>query len=188
MTPKVLIVDDEDAARYGIRRGLAGKGYELTEAGSGRAALEQIRAAQPDVVVSDVNMPEMDGLTLLREIASAVDAPVVVLITAYGSERVAIDALRAGAYDYLSKPFELDELRAVVRNAVERRRLERENREYQRRLQETMAELVRSEKIAALGRLAAGLAHEVNNPLGALVSGIDTMDRAARRIAAGGTP
>lgn len=187
--PKILIADDEDAARYGMVRAISAHGYRIEEAADGESALQKISEFQPDVVLSDINMPGMDGLTLLRRVNTYDDPPLVVLVTAYGSESVAIEALRAGAYNYIAKPFEVEDLRAIVRNAVEKQRLLRENRYYVHELERTVAELkhsqaalVQAEKMAALGRIAAGIAHEVNNPLGVLQSSVQTAGRAAEMI------
>ncbi len=130
--PKVLVIDDEEAARYGIVRALSGQGYEIQEASDGDQALETIKQFQPDVVLSDINMPAMDGLSLLKHLQGQgkdeSEVPPVVLITAYGSEEVAVKALRLGAYNYISKPFEIADLRVIIRNAIDKRRLLRENR------------------------------------------------------------
>lgn len=186
---KILVIDDEDAARYGIARALAVEGYLLEEAENGIAALAKIEQFQPDIIVSDINMPGMDGLALLRHVNQNPEPPLVVLITAYGSEEMAVQALRAGAHNYLPKPFDVEELRLIVASAIDKQRLLRENRYYYRELERTLAELkesqtalVQAEKLASLGRLVAGVAHEINTPLGALQSSTDTMDRAARKI------
>jgi DNA-binding NtrC family response regulator len=122
---KILIVDDEEAARYGMRRAL--KGYEIAEAGSVAEARQMVGGARPDLILLDINLPGASGLDYLRELAASDDAPLAIMITAHGSERTAVEAIKAGAYDYLAKPFEVDELRLVVKNAIEARGLRREN-------------------------------------------------------------
>jgi DNA-binding NtrC family response regulator len=131
---RVLIVDDEEAARYGIRRGLKSLGYELAEAGSVEEARGFFKHWRPDVLLLDVNLPGASGLDLLAELQERDEKPLVILITAHGSERMAVEAIKAGAHDYLAKPFELDDLRLVVKNALETVRLRRENETLKRRL------------------------------------------------------
>jgi len=122
---KILIVDDEEAARYGMRRAL--KNYGVSEAGSVDEARQQLAATRPALMLLDINLPGTSGLDYLRELAAQTDAPPVVMITAHGNERTAVEAIKAGAYDYLAKPFEVDELRLVVKNALEAASLKREN-------------------------------------------------------------
>ncbi len=131
----VLIVDDEEAARYGIRRALSNFSFDLSEAGSVEAARPFISSKQPDLVLLDVNLPGQSGIEFLRELAAGENAPLVILITAYGSERMAVEAIRTGAYDYLSKPFDVDELRLVVKNALETVGLRRENKNLRKRIE-----------------------------------------------------
>jgi len=137
---RVLVVDDEEAARYGMRRALGGFDYELEEAGSVEEARTIVGARRPDLMLLDVNLPGVSGLEYLRELAGAEDAPLVVMVTAYGSERVAVEAIKSGAYDYLSKPFEIDDLRLVVKNALETVALRRENRSLKERIQLEVAQ------------------------------------------------
>jgi DNA-binding NtrC family response regulator len=123
--PKILIIDDEEAARYGMARAL--KNYSVAEAASVDEARKSIAASRPDLILLDINLPGASGLDYLRELAATDDAPPVVMITAHGSERTAVEAIKAGAYDYLAKPFEVDELRLVAKNALEAAGLRREN-------------------------------------------------------------
>ncbi|HKX33057.1 MAG TPA: sigma-54 dependent transcriptional regulator [Blastocatellia bacterium] len=124
---RILIVDDEEAARYGMARAL--KNHTVIEAASVDAARTVIADARPDLILLDINLPGTSGLDYLRELAAAAEAPPVIMITAHGSERTAVEAIKAGAYDYLAKPFEVDELRLVVKNALEAHKLRRENEE-----------------------------------------------------------
>src|SRR4026209_1296915 len=131
-----MIVDDEEAARYGMRRALSTLGYNITEAGSAEAARALLKQTEPDLLLLDVNLPGMSGLEFLREIKSANgNGPLVIIITAHGSERMAVEAVKSGAYDYLSKPFELDDLRLGVKKAAETIALTREQDPLRRRIE-----------------------------------------------------
>jgi len=121
----LLIVDDEAAVRYSLVRAFRSE-FRTFEASSAEEARTHLEAARPDVVLLDYSMPGADGMTLLREIGDSPNAPAVIMITAHGSERLAVEAMKAGAYDYLAKPFDLEELRLIVGRAFERQRLRRE--------------------------------------------------------------
>ena len=146
-----MIVDDEEAARYGMRRALTTLGYNITEAGSAEAARALLKQSDPDLLLLDVNLPGLSGLDFLRELKSANgNAPLVIIVTAHGSERMAVEAVKAGAHDYLSKPFEVDDLRLVVKNAAETLQLRRENYSLRRRI-----EVERSQRGALIGNSEA---------------------------------
>ena len=133
MPPTLLIVDDELSARYALRRAFEST-YRVLEAGSVSEAREHLDRDRPDVVLLDYSLPGEDGLSLLRDIAGDPDAPAFIMITAHGSERVAVEAMKAGAYDYLAKPYDLDELRLLAERAVERQQLRSEVRDLRERL------------------------------------------------------
>jgi DNA-binding NtrC family response regulator len=123
---KILVVDDERPARVGMRKVLEGAGFQVVEATDGRSALDAVQQGAPDIVLLDVNIPRPDGMEVLKRIAEQPDGPPVIMITAYGSERLAAEAIKQGAYDYIPKPYELDELRAAARRAGEIVELRRE--------------------------------------------------------------
>jgi two-component system, NtrC family, response regulator HydG len=125
--PRVLVVDDDPGVRYTLREILASEGLEVEEAADGAEALAALDARPAALVVTDLRMPRMDGMELLRRVAARAPVPRVVVITAHGSERQAVEAMKAGAFDYFRKPFENEELLAVVRRAVEAVRLADEN-------------------------------------------------------------
>jgi len=146
-----MIVDDEEAARYGMRRALTTFGYNITEAGSAESARLLLKQQEPDLLLLDVNLPGISGLDFLRELnGNNGNGPLVIIVTAHGSERMAVEAVKAGAYDYLSKPFELDDIRLVVKNAAETIQLRRENYSLRRRI-----EVERSQRGALIGNSEA---------------------------------
>ena len=115
---RLLIIDDEEAARYGMRRALEQFGYSVEEAESIDEARPIMAARTHDLRLLDVNLPGQSGLEFLQEMKGWKGAaPLVILITAHGSELMAVEAMKAGAYDYLPKPFEVDALRLAVKNA-----------------------------------------------------------------------
>jgi DNA-binding NtrC family response regulator len=125
---KILIVDDEAGMRKLLGRVLAKNGYDSVAAANGTEALRLAEAEQFDLVITDIKMPTMDGLQLLQELKNFDPALPIIVITAYGTVESAVQALRAGAYDYITKPFENDEIRLTVAKAFERERLLAENR------------------------------------------------------------
>ncbi|GEJ59014.1 sigma-54-dependent transcriptional regulator [Anaeromyxobacter diazotrophicus] len=127
MTPRVLVVDDDPGLRYTLREILSGEGIEVEEAADGAEALARFEASPFPLVVTDLRMPGLDGLELTRRLAARSPPPRVVVVTAHGSERQAVEAMKAGAWDYFRKPFENDELLAVVRRALEAAHLVEEN-------------------------------------------------------------
>ncbi|MCI0413848.1 sigma-54 dependent transcriptional regulator [bacterium] len=133
--PLLLIVDDEPASRYGIRKALAQFRFSVQEAGDGKEALDKIQQLLPDLVILDVNLPEMDGLSVLSQVHRENSVPLVIVITAYGSEKIAVEAMKRGAYDYVSKPYDIDELRLVVSRAMESLHLKQENLELRKELE-----------------------------------------------------
>ena len=121
----ILIVDDEEAARYALARAFQDR-YRTVQAVSVAQARERLQEERFDVILLDQSMPGEDGLTLLKELGAGPESPAAIMITAHGSERLAVSAMKAGAYDYLTKPYEIDELRLVVARAIERQELRQE--------------------------------------------------------------
>lgn len=131
--PTILIVDDDITARFGMGRAL-GSRYRVLEAESVSAARQIMVQENPHLLLLDIEMPEESGLDFLRELKAQASSPVVIMVTAYGSEKIAVEAMKSGAYDYLPKPFEVDELRLVVERAFEHLTLTEENLRLKRQL------------------------------------------------------
>jgi putative two-component system response regulator len=139
-TTRVLVVDDEPNIRGVLVRALARTNYQIVEAPSGEAALEVFSRDGVDVVLSDLQMPGMSGLDLLREVKSLDDTVGFVVLTGAGTVQDTIQALRLQADEYLLKPFNLEEVALAVDRALRHRRLVLENRYYQRHLEELVTE------------------------------------------------
>ncbi len=137
---KILVADDEEAIREVISTLLEARGYQCTVVSNGRLAADSFEKDSHDLVISDIVMPELDGLKLLARVrAHNRDVPVI-MVTAMHDISIALEAIRAGAYDYILKPFEKDQLYLSVRRALEHRQLVLENQTYQQDLERLVAE------------------------------------------------
>ena len=132
---RCLVVDDEPRLRRVLVRLLEGEGFTCAEAGSGVEALKELEKVPVPLVISDLRMPEMDGVSLLREVISRWPETAVIVVTAVAEVESAVACLQMGALDYVAKPFHLDEVRARVSQALDKRRLIIENRNYQQGLE-----------------------------------------------------
>jgi two-component system response regulator PilR (NtrC family) len=157
----VLVVDDERSMRELLSIVLRREGYDVTVAENGRMAIECLERCRFDLLISDIKMPDMSGVDVLRA-AKRIDSDIVgIMITAFAAADTAIEAMRLGAHDYLSKPFDVDELKIKVRNALEQRQLRQENVLLKRALGTThqFANIVgRSEKMLAIFKLIEQIA------------------------------
>ncbi len=123
----ILIVDDDAETLALLHEILSKEGYDISTAPHAKAALDHIREHSPDLIMSDIHMPDMDGLAFLAELRAQQQDMPVILMTAYGSLKTAVDGIKAGAFDYLSKPFIVDEVRLVARRALEHKYLSTQN-------------------------------------------------------------
>src|SRR6476661_4646438 len=125
---RVLVVDDEENLRLVLRTLLKRQGYEVETAESGEQALTLVDTFGPDVILTDVRMPKMGGLDLLATLRAKQHTATVIVMSAYGNVDLALEAMKAGAYDYIQKPFKAEEVLLTLRKAEERESLRRENR------------------------------------------------------------
>lgn len=132
----ILVVDDEKSQREILKAILEDDGYIVQTAGSGREALKLFKTAIPDLILTDLKMPDIDGISLLDSFTKNLPSSPVIIMTAYGTINSAVEAMKKGAFDYLTKPLERDELLITVARAFEKVNLEKENRILQQELQE----------------------------------------------------
>ena len=120
---RILVVDDEQNARAALRTILSEEGFDITEASDGEEGLKKLQEIEPDVVLADVRMPRMDGLTLLRKAKEAGSSAAFVMMTAFASIEAAVEAMKAGAENYLVKPLDVNAVIVFLEKALEKQRL-----------------------------------------------------------------
>ncbi len=167
----ILVVDDEEAIREVVTTLLESQGFSCTAASNGKVALQYLNGQSPDLVLSDMVMPEMDGMKLLQWIRSHDKDVPVIMVTAMHDLSTALEAIRRGAYDYILKPFEKDQLFLSVRRALEHRRLLVENRRYQQELEELV-----EDRTAQLRGALDQLEQSYDDTLEALGGALDLRD------------
>jgi DNA-binding NtrC family response regulator len=135
MNIRVLVVEDEGLIRWSLRQKFEERGYRVTEAETGKAAVEALEGNLFDLVMLDYKLPDMTGLDVLRQLTTENHDSVAIMMTAYSTVESAVEAIKLGAFDYIAKPFQIDELLFTVDKALETTQLRREVRELRRRLQ-----------------------------------------------------
>lgn len=174
----ILIVDDDQAIRDLLTEGLSDSGYRCDTACDGAEGLLKVRADGFALVVSDIDMPEMDGVQFLQEVKKVRPDTEIIMLTGLVDVDTAIQSMRLGASDYLTKPFNLAEVRITVERALEKQRLVRDNREYQKNLEARVAERTAelSRKNQEVEELFNRLKSSYQTTLEALATAVDTRD------------
>ncbi len=181
MTEKILLVDDEDGIRTVLGISLADYGYEVLKAASGGEALRIFRERKPEIVLTDIKMPGMDGIQVLRKIKEESPDTEVIMITGHGDMALAIESLKCDATDFITKPINDDALEIALKRATERIFLKTKMKEYTENLERLVAEktkeLIANERLAAVGQTVAGLAHAIKNVVSGLKGGAFVLEK-----------
>ncbi len=162
---RVLLVDDEDSYRNAIARRLERRHMIVSQAPDGTACLEYLAGNEVDVVVLDMKMPGISGMETFKGISKYYPGLQVIFLTGNAAVSEGVEGVKAGAFDYLSKPVEIDHLASKIRQAWEFKRLEaarERDKIFRRRLEKRM---IHTQRLASLGTMSTGIAHEINNPL-----------------------
>ncbi|MBU4192046.1 MAG: response regulator, partial [Proteobacteria bacterium] len=181
MQHTVLLVDDEEGIRTVLSLAIADAGYEVLTAQTGAQALEMLGKREIPLIVTDIRMPGMDGLELLKRIRKEWPDSEVIMITGHGDMDVAIESLRLGAGDFITKPLHENALEISLKRAVEKISIRDQLREYTENLEhlvlEKSKELVEAERMAAVGQTVASMSHAIKNVAGGLEGGMFVIEK-----------
>ncbi|WP_373498331.1 sensor histidine kinase [Desulfococcus sp.] len=178
---KILLVDDEEDIRDILGIVLTDMGYQIFSAKDGQDALEMFDRELPPLVLTDIKMPGLDGIELLREIKRRAPDTEVIMITGHGDMELAVKSLKYEATDFITKPINDDILEIAIRRANERILMKKQLKMYtenlERLVEEKTRKLLEAERLAAVGQTAAGLSHAIKNITGALAGGVFVLDK-----------
>jgi signal transduction histidine kinase len=181
MAQKILLVDDEAGIRKVLDISLTDSGYQVFTAGNGVEALEVFKRERPPIVLTDIKMPGMDGIELLKEIKMKSPDTEVIMITGHGDMDLAIESLKFDATDFITKPINDDALEIALKRAQEKISLKSQLKEYTENLENLVEEktkqLIEAERLAAVGQTVAGLAHAIKNIAGGLTGGAFVLEK-----------
>jgi len=175
MAEQILLVDDEEGIRKVLSIVLEDSGYEVVTAKSGEEALDLFRETHPPIVLTDIKMPGMDGIEVLRRIKEQSPETEVIMITGHGDIDLAIQSLKFDATDFITKPINDDVLEIALKRARERMAFRSERKRYtedlEKLVEEKTGKLVQAERLAAVGQTVSALAHSIKNVMGGLRGG-----------------
>jgi signal transduction histidine kinase len=161
----LLLVDDEDDFRQAVARRLDKRGITSEQAADGEQCLKILESTEMDVVVLDIKMPGINGIDVLRIIKKKYPSTEVILLTGHATTQDGVEGIKAGAFDYLTKPVEFEQLLSKIRHAHDKILREEEKRKQAEFRAQMEQQMIATERLASLGTLATGVAHEINNPL-----------------------
>ena len=181
MEKSILLVDDEEGIRKVLSIALSDMGYHVITAQNGKEALRRFKAEKPPIVLTDIKMPEMDGIELLRRLKQMSADTEVIMITGHGDLELAIKSVKYEATDFVTKPINDEILEIALNRAQERIAMRRKLAEYTQNLeqlvQEKSQQLIEAERLAAVGQTVAGLSHAIKNITGGLKGGAFVLEK-----------
>jgi len=192
-TGRIMVVDDDDHVRSVTVSILEKHGHGVTSFANGRDALTSFGEVECDLVLSDVMMPEMDGVELLGHVRERDPSVPVILMTAFADLKVAMNAIKQGAFDLIIKPYDPICLLASIDKGIKYRWLSKREKEHTARLEKALADktrelrelhgqLIFSDKMATIGQLMAGVAHEINSPIGYVGANLETLAKYSGKL------